>query len=102
MIEGFRQAGPGARNGMPGFRDYTYRGEKTLEAELPYECEGGCGRRLETDRWPRCAVCRGGTYYEPGECSQCGYKPGSRNCRIICGGEAGAPRRRQHRGPGLR
>jgi hypothetical protein len=52
----------GARNGMPGFHDYSvYRGSKPLEVELPYECEGGCGRRVSgRGSDPKmCAVCRG-------------------------------------------
>jgi hypothetical protein len=56
----FRAAPAEHRNGMPGFHDYTvYRGEKPLEVELPYECPGGCGRRMETLRFGMCAVCRG-------------------------------------------
>lgn len=49
------------RNGLRNPHDYTYRGTRTLETELPYECGGGCGRRVE--RAPNqgllCAVCRG-------------------------------------------
>src|SRR5271155_3629348 len=52
--------GGGHRNGMPGYRDYSvYRGKLPLEVELPYVCADGCGRRMESDRWPVCAVCRG-------------------------------------------
>ena len=100
------QALTGARNGMPGFHDYSvYRGTKTLEVELPFECPGGCGRRLESLHHGACAVCRGEGFCEPARCGQCGYKAGSRNHRIICGGEAGTARkhvRRQGRPPGTR
>lgn len=52
------------RNGLPGLHDYVYRGKLTLEAELPYLCDGGCGRRMEkTGRAINgglCAVCREG------------------------------------------
>ena len=72
----------GARNGLPVPGGYVYRGAKTLEDELPFVCAGGCGRRLESDRWPACAVCRGTQYFEPApKCEGCGRKPGSRACR---------------------
>lgn len=49
-------------NGRPGLGRYVYRGTKTLEVELPFECEGGCGRRMEkvgrAVHGGLCAVCR--------------------------------------------
>lgn len=53
--------GGGARNGLPDQPGYVYRGKLPLEVELPFLCEGGCGRRLEIKPGPcmgRCAVCR--------------------------------------------
>jgi hypothetical protein len=52
-----------ARNGLGGFHDYGYRGERTLAAELPFLCEGGCGRRVggqgrRPSQSKTCAVCR--------------------------------------------
>jgi hypothetical protein len=90
VISGFRQLPDGARNGLPGFHDYAYRGAKPLVAELQFLCEAGCGRRLETNRFQPCAVCRGTEYHPPGKCARCGYKPGSRNCRALCGVPAAA------------
>jgi hypothetical protein len=86
----------GRRNGLETRpRDYTYRGWKTLEVECPVLCDGGCGRRLTgTQGETTCAVCRGVRYYQPAQCERCGYKPGSRNCRILCQGEAGQIRPR--------
>lgn len=76
----------GVRNGLEvKVSSYVYRGDKPLEVECPYECPGGCGRRLETLQWGACAVCRGTKYYEPGKCQRCGYKPGGRNCKTLCG-----------------
>jgi hypothetical protein len=63
---------------------YEYRGKLTLEAELPFQCASGCGRR--TDRPSRsCAVCSGTYYYPPRNCGRCGHKPGSGNCQAVCG-----------------
>lgn len=47
------------RNGIPA-RLYDYRGTETLEAELPYLCDGDCGRRRAKPGL--CAVCSG--YYD--------------------------------------
>jgi hypothetical protein len=51
-----------ARNGLGDFHDYGYRGERTLAAELPFLCDGGCGRRVGGrggSESRTCAVCRG-------------------------------------------
>ena len=86
----------GARNGLEGARhDYTYRGKLTLEAELPFECPAGCGRRMESLRFGPCAVCRG-TWREPVPvpgperakrllCKSCGYHTRSLGHRVSCG-----------------
>jgi hypothetical protein len=47
----------GGRNGLPAWPPYVYRGKLTLEAELPYECSAGCGRRVGKESV--CATCRG-------------------------------------------
>lgn len=88
----------GVRNGMPGFHDYTYRGKLTLEVELLYKCPGGCGRRMESDRFGLCAVCRAaGVYYKPRpprakaspgkrvQCKRCRSTPGGERCKRLCG-----------------
>ena len=54
------------RNGRPVGTLYVYRGERTLEAELPIECAAGCGRRSDT-KIP------GG---EPWTCTECRPGPG--------------------------
>jgi len=87
----------GARNGLPAPRDYTYRGKLPLAVELPYECEAGCGRRMEkTGRnGGVCAVCRGTSYYQDPKCEVCGYRRMSADHRVLCDGETDS--RRRHR-----
>ena len=59
------------RNGLPESGGYVYRGKQRLDDTNSYECEGGCGRRLENKPGPRmgsCAVCRdsSGLTFGPG------------------------------------
>jgi hypothetical protein len=81
----------GAVNGLGGPHDYTvYRGKKPLEVELPYECAGGCGRRMEKiSNVPggRCAVCRGAWERdaERNRCRECGYHRGNASHKVLCG-----------------
>jgi hypothetical protein len=87
----------GARNGLDREpHDWTYRGKLTLEAELPYECAAGCGRRMDRTNMNGgiCATCRGVHFHPPGKCEVCGYKPGSKNHRVLCGSEDGPVRKR--------
>jgi len=83
---GIIAASGSGRNGLvTGYHDYSYRGERTMEAELPYACAGpGCGRRMDSDRWPLCAVCRG-TWEE--RCPDCRFTWHSKSHQRLCGGQ---------------
>lgn len=97
------------RNGIPGWKPYVYKGTgiDTLTPHLDTEeipadlkqcyCGGDMGgyrRHLAAGELP-CRESREytNTYHRErnrlqrkGACLVCGYKPGSQNCRAICGG----------------